>query len=344
MLTKNKRIQTASFLILLLAVFVLVLFIFRPFVNIVALALILTILFRPLYRKLLEKVKYPALASGLTVLIILLILLIPIWFFGQMIFNEIIQLYERYRDGGFVIDRSQIISSLPDQLQNIVQNISTDVNAFIGRVTSEAFNSFSSIISNIAGFIVAVFMLFFIVYYLLKDGTTIKKALMDISPLSEEHEEKLFDKIVAAVNGVVKGSFLVALLQASLATIGFFIFGIPEPVLWGAFTVVAALVPQVGTAVSMVPAVLYLAVTGHTPQAIGLAVWGAVVVGLSDNFVGPRLVAGAVKLHPVLVLLAVIGGLQFFGVLGFLIGPILMAIFVALVNMYRTDFKEYLHD
>ncbi len=342
--TKYKRIQTISFLVLLLAVFVLVLFIFKPFVNIIALALILTILFRPLYRKILKRVKYPSVASGLTVVIILLILLVPIWFFGQMIFNELVQLYERYRDGGFVIDRGQIISALPEQAQNIVQNISSDINAFIGRITSQVFNSFSSIVSNIAGFILAAFMLFFIVYYLLKDGTRIKKALMDISPISSEHEEKLFDKIVSAVNGVVKGSFLVALIQAVVATIGFFIFGIPEPFLWGAFTMVAALVPHVGTSLSLIPAVAYLAITGQAPQAIGLAIWGAVAVGLSDNLLGPRLVAGAVQLHPVLVLLAVIGGLQFFGVLGFLIGPILMAIFVALVDMYRTDFKEYLHE
>lgn len=341
---QHKRIQTISFLVLLFAVFILVCFIFKPFVNIVALGLILAILFRPIYKKILSRVTYPSVASGLTVLLILLIILLPIWFFGQVIFNEVVSLYERYKDGGFVIDRGQIISSLPDQLQTVVQNVSTDINAFIGRISSQAFASFSSIISNVASFFVSAFMLFFIVYYLLKDGGTIKRALMDISPIASEQEHKLFDKIVAAVNGVVKGSFLVALAQAVIATIGFFIFGVPEPFLWGSFTLVAALVPTVGTSLSLIPAIIYLAVTGQTPQAIGLSIWAVAAVGLIDNFLGPKLVSDAVKLHPVLVLLAVIGGLQFFGILGFLIGPILLAIFVALVDMYRTDFKEYLHD
>ncbi len=343
-MTSYKRIQTISFLILLLAVFILVLFIFRPFVNIMALGLILAILFRPVYLRFLQWIKHPSLAAGLTILVILLLIAIPLWFFGQVIFNEIVSLYERYRDGGFVIHKDQIISSLPSQLQTIVQNISIDINSFIGRISSQAFTSFSSIISNVAGFFVSIFMLFFIVYYLLRDGASIKKAIMDLSPIATEHEQKLFDKIVSAVNGVVKGSFLVALSQAIVAVIGFFIFGVPEPFLWGAFTLMAALVPNVGTSLSLIPAVIYLVVTGQIPQAIGMAIWGATAVGLIDNFISPRIVGTAVRLHPVLVLLAVIGGLQFFGLLGFLIGPILMAIFIALVEMYRTDFKEYLHN
>ena len=342
MTPQYKRIQTISFLVLLLLVFILVLFIFKPFVNIIALAVILAILFHPVYVRLLPRVKYQSIAAALTVLLILLIIAIPIWFFGQVIFNELQNIYERYRAGGFVIDKSQIISSLPEQVQNVVQNVSTDVNAFIGRITSQAFASFSSIVSNIAGFVIATFMLFFVVYYLLRDGTKIKEVLMDISPMSSAHENKLITKIVTAVNGVVKGSFLVALAQGAIATIGFLIFGVPEPFLWGLFTVVAALVPNVGTSLSLIPAVIYLFVTGQTGQAIGLTIWGAVAVGLVDNFLGPKLVGRTTKLHPVLVLLAVFGGIKFFGILGFLIGPILLAIFVALIDMYRNDFKEYL--
>lgn len=337
-----KRLQTISFIVLLLLVFLLVLMIFKPFVNIIALALILAILFRPIYLRLTKATESPNLAAGLTVILILLIFVIPIWFFGQVIINEITELYERYRSGGFVINRGEIIASMPEQLQTIVQNLSVNINSFIGRISSQAFSSFSTVLSNVASFVVAVFMLFFIVFYLLRDGRKIKQAFMEISPIAADHEDKLFTRIVAAVNGVVKGSFLIALGQGAVATVGFAIFGVPEPFLWGLFTVVAALVPTVGTALSLIPAVIYLLVTGQTPQAIGLMIWGAVAVGLIDNFLGPKLVSSTVKLHPVLVLLAVIGGLQFFGFLGFLIGPIVMAIFMELVDMYRTDFKDQL--
>lgn len=337
-----KRLQTISFLVLLLIVFILVLLIFRPFVNIIALGVIIAVLFQPFYAWLLPKVKHPGIASGLTVILIILIIAIPIWFFGQIVYNEIINLYDRYRNGAFVIDRSQIISSLPPQAQSFVQSVSTDINSYIGRLSSEAFASFSSILSHVVSFFISTFMLFFIIYYLLRDGKKIKQAFMDISPIATIHEDKLFDRIVAAVNGVVKGSFIIALSQGVVATIGFLIFGIPEPFLWGLFTVLAALVPTVGTSLSLIPAVIYLLITGHTPQAIGMAIWGIAAVGLIDNFLGPKISSTTTKLHPVLVLLAVIGGLKFFGVLGFLIGPILLAIFMALVDMYRTDFKENL--
>lgn len=342
MASNQKRLQTISFLVLLLAVFILVFYIFRPFISLLSLGLILAILFRPLYLKILHKVKVPGIASGLTVLVIILLIVVPLWFFGQIIFNEILSIYNSYRTGGFVISQDQIIKGLPPEVKVAIEHFSSDINAFIGRLSSEVFASFSAIISNIAGFFLATFMLFFIVFFLLRDGDKIKSAFMDISPISTEHEAKLFDRIVGAINGVVKGAFLMALIQGAVATIGYFIFGLPQPFIWGMFTVLTALVPNIGTSLTIIPAVIYLAVTGQTPQAIGMAIWGTFAVGLIDNFVGPRIVGNAVRLHPILVLLSVIGGLKFFGAFGFLIGPIVLAIFMTMVDLYRTDFKEYL--
>ncbi len=336
-----KRIHIISFLVVLAIVLILVLAILKPFVNILALGLILAILFRPVYRWFLARVKYPSLSSLLTIVVILVIILGPLWLFGQLVFNELIGLYDHYRHGEIVISRSEIISNVPEQLRDVVENFSRDINAMVGRISSSALDSVTSILSNVANFVVSFFILFFIVFFLLKDGDRIKAVLMDLSPMADDQENKLFKRIVSAVNGVVKGSFLVALSQGIVATIGFFIFDIPQPLLWGMFTVFAALVPTVGTSISLVPAVIYLAVTGHMPQAIGLAIWGFAAVGMIDNFLGPKLIGNSVRLHPVLVLLAVLGGVQFFGILGFLIGPILMAIFVALVEMYRTDFQKY---
>ncbi len=339
-----KRIQIISFLVVLFAVFIVVLLVLKPFVNIMALGLIIAILFRPLYNKMMKFAKNSTMASLLTLLIILLVIIGPLYLFGQIIFNELIQLYNHYRSGSLVINRSEIIGSVPQQLQGIIENFSRDINNYIGRLSSQAFATLSGLLSNVASFFVSFFMLLFVVFYLLKDGHEIKKVFMDISPIASAQENKLFDRIVAAVNGVVKGAFIVALAQGVVATIGFLIFGVPQPFLWGMFTVLAALVPTIGTSLSLIPAVLYLAITGHTPQAIGLAVWGVLAVGLIDNFLSPKLIGNSVKLHPVLVLLAVIGGLQFFGFLGFLIGPILMAIFVALIDMYRTDFKDVIRE
>lgn len=339
----TKQLQSVSFLVALILVFLLVAWIFKPFINILALALILAILFRPVYRLLLSKVKKPSIASLLTLLIMILIIAIPLWLFGQVIVGELNGLYDRYRNGGFVLNRQELISQLPPAAQDIVENFSQDINSYVGQITSNVFSSASRILSNVAGFFIALFMLLFIVYYLLRDGGEIKAVIMDISPMASAQESKLFDKIVLAVNGVVKGAFLMAVVQGVIATVGFLIFGVPEPFLWGAFTVLAALVPTVGTALSLVPAIIYLIITGNVAPAIGLTIWGVVFVGLVDNFLGPKLIGSSTKLHPVLVLLAVIGGIQFFGILGFLIGPIVLAIFVAMVQMYRDDYSRWLH-
>ncbi|HMQ01647.1 MAG TPA: AI-2E family transporter [Candidatus Doudnabacteria bacterium] len=340
----TKRIHIISFLVALALVFILVAWILRPFVSILAFSIIIAVLLNPIYKRVLRRFKQPALASITTILATLVVVMVPILLFGQVIYNELASLYERYSNGGLVIDQTQIIASLPEQLQSLIQNFSEELNDFVAQLSREVFSSVTKIASNVASFVVAFFIFIFTVYYLLKDGTRIKQALMDVSPFAPHQAEKLFNKLVAAVNGVVKGSFFVALIQGSVATIGYIIFGVPEPFLWGAFTVMASFVPMIGTGLVIVPAVVYLAITGAAPAALGLAIWGAVAVGLSDNFVVPKLIGGSIKLHPILVLLAVVGGLQFFGVLGFLIGPIIMAIFIAMIEMYREEFKDYLSE
>lgn len=338
-----KRLQIVSFLVMLAIVFILILFILKPFVNILALGAIIAILFYPVYKLILKHVKYPSWASLLTILAILVIILGPLWLFGQILFNELLHLYSQVRDGHLVINKDQIVGSVPPQLQTAIQRLSLDINNGLNNFSSHAFATVSSLATNIFSFVVGFFMLFFVVFFLFRDGEKILKVFMDISPIASSQEQILMARIISAVNGIVKGQFLVAVCQGLVATVGFFIFGVHEPFLWGAFTVIAALVPNIGTSLVMVPAVIYLLITGHTPQAIGLAIWAAFAVGLIDNFLGPKLVGSQLKLHPVLVLLAVIGGLQFFGILGFLIGPIVMAIFVQMVDMYLTDFKDYIN-
>jgi predicted PurR-regulated permease PerM len=195
-------------------------------------------------------------------------------------------------------------------------------------------------LSNLAAFFMSLFLLIFMVFFMLRDSEKIKAALMDLSPLSKDYEHILLAKIESAIAGVVTGSFLIALIQGLVATVGFTIFGVPNPILWGALTVIAALVPTVGTSLSMIPAVLYLLITGHIGAGIGLLIWGALAVGLIDNVVSPKLVGSKLKMHPLLVLLSIIGGLQAFGFLGFLFGPILMAVFLTLLDIYRTQLKK----
>lgn len=337
-----KRLQMLSFLSILLVAFIVALLIFKPFFNVLAFSAIVAILFAPVYQRINNRLKSNNWSAAATLLIIILIIVIPLSLFGQLLFNELVDVYNSIRDGSLVIDRGRIMQGLPEQAQVFIENFTRDLNNTLANFTSNAFQAVSSLISNVSGFILSLFLFLFGVYYLLKDGSKFKDILVDISPLNERQEDELVAKVGSAVNGVVKGSFLIALTQGVVATIGYFIFGVPQPILWGMFTVMAALVPTVGTAIALVPAVIFLLITDHVGAAIGLTIWGALAVGLIDNIISPILIGAKAKLHPVLVLFSVLGGISLFGFLGFLLGPIFMAIFVTLVDMFRHEFKDYL--
>ncbi len=338
----QKRLQIASFLFLLLVMAGLAFSLVRPFTNILVFGFILSVLFQPVFHWFLKHLKSESWAALATVGVMLLIVAIPVVVLGKVLFSQTLNLYNNFKSGDLVISRGQIISGLPVQLQDFVQNATSDLNALASKLTANAFQTFSSLVSNLATFLLSLFLTLFTLYYLLKDGHKFKTILLDISPIDNEQEQLLFVKVSSAVNGVVKGQFLTALVQGVVATIGFVIFGMPNFLIWGMFTTLAALVPTVGTSLALVPAVLFLLITGHVGQAVGLAIWGALAVGLVDNVVGPRLIGKSTKVHPLLMLVAVLGGLSVFGFLGFLLGPILMAVFVAVVDMYRTDFQKYL--
>jgi predicted PurR-regulated permease PerM len=338
----HQRLQLVALSIIFAVITVMVVLMWWPYLTLLAMGAILAILFQPVYKNIAKKTKREAFAAWLTIILILLIVILPLYFVGQTLFNELVALYNRYRSGGINWSASEFVQNLPPSLRGVAENFSSDIGNRFSGFAANAFASVTHLLSNVAGFFLAFFLVFFTVYYLLRDGDNIKKYLGSIFPLSAAHENLLITKLERAVNGVVKGMFLVALIQGIVATVGFFIFGVPQPLLWGLLTFIAALVPTVGTSLAIIPAVIYLFVTGHVGAAIGMLIWGATAVGLIDNVISPRLIGSRVDIHPLLVLFSVLGGIGFFGILGFLLGPILMAIFVTLLNIYRTDLKEYL--
>jgi len=157
-----------------------------------------------------------------------------------------------------------------------------------------------------------------------------------LSPLSDKSDQQLLRRIVNTIRGVVFGVLLVAIIQAVIAGIGMTIFGVPGSLLWGALTVVAGLVPFVGTAIVLVPAILYLFFTGSTFSALGLLIWSVVFVSMVDNIIGPFLIGGRAHLNSFLVLISVLGGLSAFGSIGAIAGPAILAALLGLVELYKS--------
>ncbi len=317
-----------------------VLAIFWPFWELLAFAVILTLLFQPLYERIHKETKMPNLSAGFVVAVIAVIVAGPVLLVGQQVFFELSDFYHTLNLGDLAGQSGSFVHSLPVPLQNLATNFNVDLGAWVSQLTGQAFNSLSGLLSSLGWFFGSLVVVAFSTFFLLRDGEKIKKLLKDILPLSDANENILFDKLNLAVNGVVKGQFLVVLTISVASFIGFSIFRLPNALLWACVMFVAAFVPTFGTALVWVPAVLFLYFTGHVGGAIGMAIWAGVSVALIDNILAAKIVSSKARLHPLLTIFAILGGVVTFGVLGVLLGPIIMAIFVALVEMYRTEVKE----
>lgn len=342
MKTQQTKIQTITFLVLFGAVCLLLFFVLKPFLNIIVFALLLAVVFNPMYLWFKKRIKSEGLASLLTVATVIVVLAMIFGIFGKLLYNELNDFYDSVRSGELVFSNQLVLDKLPDSLRNSLVSVSQNTGEYLSRFTTNAFNTVSSVLSNLAVFFFNLFLTFFALYYLLKDGSKLRDTLSVLAPISEKRGQALLERLIAGVNGVVKGTFLVALIQGFTALVGMLIFGVPNPILWSGLTVIAAFVPNIGTSLVMIPIILYLLVTGPLWAAIGMLVWASLAVGLIDNVASPKLVGKEAEIHPLIVLLSVLGGLQLFGFLGILFGPIIAVIFLEFFKIYSSDVKDYL--
>lgn len=326
------------FLLLCLAVaFAAAYFVIKPFLGVLILAAVFAFIFQPLYFRLLRFMgKRESLAALATMIIAIVLVLLPIVFWGSQILKESGQLYNALAgDGkGDFISAIENVTNKMRALNLIPENFNIDLNQYLRQGLSVLVQNIGGIFSSFARMALSLFVFLIAYYYLLKDGQKLKDYLVTLSPLDDSDDEMIASRIKTAVSSVVKGNLLIGLIQGTLTGIGFALFGVPNPVLWGSMAAIAALIPGIGTALVITPAIVFLFLSGNNFGAAGLLVWGIIAVGLVDNFLGPRLIGNGMRLHPLAAFLAVIGGLVFFGPLGILLGPLVIGIFLALIEIY----------
>lgn len=337
MMLDSERFGHFFFLGLLLGILVLLFFIFLPYFNIFVLSGTLAIIFYPVYQKLLEAIGKEWLAALITVFLVIMIFLLPLTFFGFQILKEAGQLYLDITSDG---QKTGLIDRVANAAQNIITalnpSLSFDFDQLAKQTLAWLLGKIGSIFSEITQITLGFFVSILALYYLLKDGSKLSKWLIQLSPLKDIDDQKILDTLKTAVRSVILGSLVIALIQGALASIGFYIFGVPNGAFWGAVAAIAALIPFVGTSLVLAPAVAYLAIVGNFAGALGMLLWSATAVGLIDNILAPKLIERGMKVHPLLILLSVLGGISFFGPIGFLTGPIILSLFFALLEMYKS--------
>src|SRR5690606_38803897 len=176
--------------------------------------------------------------------------------------------------------------------------------------------------------------IFFTMYYLFRDGQKLYVALSAALPLRGRTMNAIFQRIREVIGASVYGVFVIAVIQGSLGGLAFWFIGLPSAVVWSLVMTFLSLIPLAGAFVVWVPVAIYLAVIGSWGAAIGLTLWGALVIGLVDNFLRPKLVGEKAKLHELFIFFSVLGGLQVFGILGLFLGPVILAITLALFDAF----------
>ena len=327
-----KALSFYFLLALLAGMFAVAFFIFKPFFAPVVLAAVFAVAFQKPYKKIKEVVRgRPGVAAAITTAFILFVIVVPIIILGSRMAGEAAQVYASFADGegaGTVFDsvRGTLFGMIP-----------FDVGSYAKEALNWVAGNVGVVLSSVAKFFVDIVLFVMALYYFLKDGAVFRRAFISLSPLMDEDDEEIARMLARAVNSIVIGRLLMALVQGLLAIAGFLMFGIPNAILWGSVTVVTALIPGIGTALTIAPAVVYLFLGNATGAAAGLFVYGVLVVGLADNVLGPRLIGRGVSLHPFVILLSVLGGIALFGPTGFVLGPLAVSLLYTLLNAYHRD-------
>lgn len=340
--------------LLLAGTLYLVFRIILPYLNSMILAILLAILFRPVYSWFLRITKNKRnLAAFLACTVIVLLVVVPVSLLVASLVDQGITsftaiqswLQEGNLQKTIESPRVQKMFEWGSQKFDFVDFESIDLQATLidasKNVGQFLLSKGSTIASDISAVFLHFFMMIFILYYLLRDGERMLDYLLHLSPMSSTHEEQLLNKIREVSRAALLGNFLTALSQGIAGGIGLWIAGIP-PLFWGTVMAFASLIPLVGTALVWFPASIYLLITGHTLKAVFLAVYSMIVVGSIDNFLRPYFMQGRSGLPPILLFFAILGGINLFGLLGIIYGPLIFGLAAVLLYIYELEFSPYL--
>jgi predicted PurR-regulated permease PerM len=318
----------------------------KPFVAVIGWSVVLVIVFYPVHKRLARRIGKPALSALLSCLLVIILILVPLTLITLAILRELSgALLSLQAASNYLMDPNSpgtgpVLRWL-EQYVDIAQFRSEEyLLAQLRGMSGSIAGRTLGLLGGAVGVLIQMFFVIFTMYYLFKDGERIAAAVRDSLPLEPVQAESLMSRTREVIDASVYGVISVAVIQGTLGGLAFWVLGLRSAIVWGVAMTFLSMIPMLGAFLVWVPAAIYLAVTGHIPKAIMLTVWGTLVIGMIDNFLRPKLVGGRTRLHELLIFFSVLGGLQVFGVLGFVLGPVVLAVTLALIDVYRTVQKS----
>jgi len=324
--------------------------VFRPFFSAIAIAAIIDVVFYPLYGRLGRALGgRRALAAGITVIVVVLSLILPVVAMGFLFTKEALELYQaltekavngnldailRYRKWEAV---EEWLAAHAPWLDTQAFNLKGVFLSFLGKISGYGVTLGTAIATNVLSAIGTFSVVLFSLYFFLHDGAAFGRWAAGLVPLHRDHREKLLLTFTEIVRSAVMGSGVVAVAQGILGGVAFWGVGL-RGVLWGAVMAFMSLVPVVGAAVVWVPAAAFLFLQGRPGAGTFLLLWGFLVISSADNVIRMFVVKGPVSMHPLLIFFSVVGGIQFWGLLGVVFGPLTLAMVQTLLEIFRWEF------
>jgi predicted PurR-regulated permease PerM len=342
--TPTPNLEFKALLALVAIATVLFALIIWPFFGALCWAVFIAIVFWPLHQRFLHgsrgRHNTAALAS---LLVVVVIVILPMSLLAATIVEEASMLVQKLRSGeiSVAIYFQRALEVLPDWLRGMLERFGIgELGAIQQKLLDSAGQSGQAITSRVFSIgqdtldiAVSFFVMLYVLFFLFRDGGSLTRAIARTIPLRQEHTQRVLHQFATVVRATVKGNIVVALIQGTLGGMAFAVLGVSGAVLWGAVMALLSLLPAVGAVLVWGPVALYFFFTGELVRGIGLTIWGALVIGLVDNILRPILVGKETRMPDYLILVATLGGLVVFGLNGFVIGPVIAAMFLVSWDM-----------
>jgi predicted PurR-regulated permease PerM len=335
------QIRWASLLLLTLLPLYLCWLMIQPFLEVLAWATVLVILFFPFHKRIVEKTKRPGLSAMLSCLLVIVTILLPLSIVATMVVKELSALSDEVKQTvpQLLDPNSPVTGPL---LRRISQVINVDTlrtqeffEARVRSISGILAGKTLGFIGGLVGIVIDVAFIIFTMFYFFRDGECILNELQNLLPLDDDESDQIFRRTYNVIGASIYGSLIIATIQGTLGGLAFWALGIKSPTIWGVVMVLLSLIPIAGAFVVWVPVAIFLLATGHWTKALLLTLWGACVIGVIDNFLRPVLVGHRTRLHELFIFFSVLGGLQVFGLLGIVLGPVVLAITLVLFDVIK---------
>jgi predicted PurR-regulated permease PerM len=332
---ESKRLELVAFSTFFVGLTILTFFVFHPFLRVLVLAAVLSVLFHPLYVRLIKIFGGGrSFVACLLVLVALVFLIIPILFFGWQIFGQAQNFFSLTQAG-----QGQYVQTLQQNIdlavRHIIPSFSFNLSGYISKITAFVSGNLNGFLSQSAYIFFQIFFLLISFFFFLRDGEKMLSSFISLSPFGKEQNKEIIASVYRTITSVIRGTLFVGLIRFVLLAGAFYLFRIPDPLLWAGLGGIIGAVPGLGTPFVIVPMVLYLFLYGHALTAIGMGLFGILLIFFVDNMLSTYFFGKGLDVPAIFALFSILGGIIFFGPLGFIFGPIILSLFISAVDMYK---------